>query len=108
MCSSFSGSNPRESQDYSACVKGAEVATGVEGGDDYVLKLVSLSFVPQLLLNPGKMIEGIKMRRCQIMDSKGGRGLRVEKAEWKGRIIGKNRVGLRHYKYHKPCNSVLK
>lgn len=47
--------------------------SGVEGGDDHILKLVSLPFVPQPLLHPGEMIEGLKMRRCRIMDTKGGR-----------------------------------
>lgn len=72
-CSSFSESNTI-SQDYSACVKGAEVATGVEGDDDHILKLVSLSFVPQPLLNPGEMIEGLKMGGASKQNGKRGLG----------------------------------
>lgn len=61
--------------------------SGVEGGDDHILKLVSLPFVPQPLRHPGEMIEGLKMRRCRIMDTKGGEGVRgvsKQNGKWGG------------------------
>lgn len=42
LCCSFSGTNPIESRDGCTCVKGADAMTGVEGGDDNILKLVSV------------------------------------------------------------------
>lgn len=85
----------RKSELQCVCEKSC---SGVEGGDDHILKLVSLSFVPQPLLHPGEMIEGLKMRRCRIMDTKGGR---VSEG-WASRM-GRGRRGEGGYwSWHQP------